>query len=169
MRGKYFINRRYPPVAFVSQVGEVTDPEQLAHLHELLELARADLAKGVRWAVIVDTRFSSVSSPTQRKQLSQFLNEHREMVRAATVAHVFIVESMLIRGAITALRWLGALPRDIQPVADYGEAIARANLELQNENCPPVPEVLLGPDGEERALGDLHAFARAMRLRDTGS
>ncbi len=167
--GRYFINRRYPPVAFVSQVGEVTDAEQLAHLRELLELARADLAKNVRWVVVVDTRVSPPSVPVQRKQLWTFLKENSHTVRDASVAHIFIVDSVMMRGAITALRWLGALPRDIQTVADYDEAMERAKVELASKNMPPIPPELFGAGGERRALGDAHAFARQTKLRTSGT
>ncbi len=168
-RGKYFVNRRFPPVAFISQVGEVTDAEQAEHLQELLDLARADLAKGVRWVVVIDTRVSAPNTPTQRKQLSAFLKEHNQLVRAASVAHLVIVDSALIRGAITALRWLGALPRDFQSVANYAEAISRARVELERHGCPPVPDALVGPGGEQRALGEVHTFARGMKMREAGS
>ena len=156
----YFINRDHPPLAFVAQVGRSSDEEQMEHLRELMQLAREDLGRGRRYVLVVDGRYTPPVPAAQRRQLWAALNENHDLVRASTVAHIFIIESALMRGALTALRWIGALPREMQVVANFAAALDTAEAELSTHGCPPIPEQLRGPDGEELAFGAAHRYAK---------
>lgn len=156
----YFINRDHPPVAFVAQVGYHSDAEQKEHLQELMRLAREDLDRGQRWVLVVDARFTPAASAHQRRQLWNVLNDNADLVRASTVAHIFIIDSSLMRGAVTALRWMGAVPREMQVVGSFARALDFAASELRDAALGSMPATLRGPDAEQAALGPALAFAR---------
>lgn len=82
--------------------------------------------RGERFLTITDLRFSQNVSGKQRQRIGEWIRENSEAARHCTVGAVVIVESMLVRGALTAINWIAQPEYPTQYAKDWQKAAACA-------------------------------------------
>lgn len=81
------------------------DIEYMQACYELVFAATA------RHALIVDTTtFVRVPDATLRKQMKAFEDSKRQIIREKNIGSAIIIQSAVVRGAYTALRWISPQP-----------------------------------------------------------
>lgn len=101
-------------------------PESYGHddfvreLDAAVEALRA-LRAGRRVVALLDLSQVKSSDPRRRQRASQFLSEHAGLIAERTVAWGFLIPNPVVRGAITAIRWVGSFPVPIKMFAERFE------------------------------------------------
>ena len=151
----YYLNRNFRTVVFVADDGINTEADLERYLASL-DVMLADYRNmGARAVLIADTRCSrKTPTPQQRARLGGWLSANTAVVQQVALGSVFIIRSALMRGALTALGWVGVLPPNLTVVGTFEEAIARAETLLTSAGLP-LHHDLTREDAEERALGPL--------------
>ena len=148
---------------FVADTGHNDEVALAAYVADLDRLVDDYLAAGQRAVLIADTRHTQ-SPPTalQRRTLGEWLQRRQDDIEQLAVQSLFIIPSPLMRGALTALGWVGVLPPRLSVVATFDAALQRAALHLRAEGLALAP-ALQGADAEWQALGPAlpHARGRA--------
>lgn len=86
---------------------------------------------------ITDSRGMHVPSATVRKYWAEIMNE-REAVMNAMLCNVVVMDSSIMRGALTAIEWLTTSTRRIRYVASLEEAVAEGNRCLAEHGMEAV-------------------------------
>ena len=98
----------HPTLLVVTTLGQPSEAQFDAYLHEMAEsLYWEDTHPRI---VVHDTRYGGQVSAAQRKQQADFLRDHWDRLRELTLGTVFVTESPLIRGMLTAILWFQRLP-----------------------------------------------------------
>jgi len=64
-----------------------------------------------RHALIVDTtKIARVPEATMRRQLKEFEDSNRPIIREKNIGSAIIIQNAIVRGAYTALRWISPQP-----------------------------------------------------------
>ncbi|MDH3200418.1 MAG: hypothetical protein OEM15_05940 [Myxococcales bacterium] len=64
-----------------------------------------------RHALIVDTtKIARVPEATMRRQLKEFEDSNRPIIRKKNIGSAIIIQNAIVRGAYTALRWISPQP-----------------------------------------------------------
>lgn len=99
------------PLVIAIWTGPPTDEEFMAYLRILSENLHAVIKARTKTALVIDSsRQSQPSSARQRQMQAAWLKEHSAALRAGCVGMAFVIQSPLIRGAMTAVLWLQGLP-----------------------------------------------------------
>lgn len=104
--------KRWPlVVTTLSGIVSLDDTERLAKAHmDLLE--RRELHASVFDA----TRVSAVPDAVVRKRMGDFVTESAELSLVSTVCSGLVIPSAILRGALTAIHWIG---RPVVPVRSF--------------------------------------------------
>jgi hypothetical protein len=94
------------PLVVVRYVGRVDDDAFRAYL----DSHRKVLDKGEPYALLADALEAGVPSPPQRRMQAEFLRVEQHRLARLCVGTAFIISSGVIRGALTAILWMQALP-----------------------------------------------------------
>lgn len=103
-------------IAVQIQVAPLTERNIAAHLETQTVYAREQVQQhglqGVqqRGAIIIDASVDLVPPATVRRMQAEWLNDHREFLRAAIGAVAFVAPSAITRGAMQAALWFAPLP-----------------------------------------------------------
>ncbi|MDH3726691.1 MAG: hypothetical protein OER77_04095 [Myxococcales bacterium] len=82
-------------------------------------------AAPTRHALIVDTtKIARVPEATMRRQLKEFEDGNRPIIREKNIGSAIIIQSAIVRGAYTALRWISPQPAPNKAFSNM-EAAAR--------------------------------------------
>lgn len=96
-------------------------------------------AAPARHALIVDTtRITRVPQATMRRQLKDFEDSNRPIIRKKNIGSAIIIQSALVRGAYTALRWMSPQPAPNKAFSSM-EAAARwcvEGIEMDGQVVP---------------------------------
>jgi len=132
------IDERTKPVIVTSWFGEATE----RIIDEYFDwsssrLARARAARE-RLVLLNDTFAIERPTPMVRKRLAERTKAQSvEDQRAVVLGSVVVIESALVRGAVTALGWILPSLSESQFVASIDEAIDRSLAILAKEGLPP--------------------------------
>lgn len=91
----------------------VTDEDVRSFVDE----QRAMLHRKEPHVVITDARKARVISPAQRKMLVDWLTEAEPLNKRYTLAMSIVIDSAIVRGALTAVMWMKEPP---VPIKTYG-------------------------------------------------
>jgi len=99
-------------------------------------------AEGTRMVLVVDVLKTNAPDAAARSRLGEFTRGQTEADEALLLGALLMIESALMRGALTALSWLapGKL-HSTHAVKGYREAVARAR-KLFEDAGQPVPDAL---------------------------
>lgn len=107
------------PILRVSFEGEVSEAEMRAHLAELTRAIRERPLN----AIVYDARRSGTPSAVQRRLQAEWMKEHEALIRSRNAGVAFVIESALIRGALTAILWMQPMATEHTVVATMDEAL----------------------------------------------
>lgn len=88
-------------------------------------------------AYITDSRGMHVPSATVRKYWAEIMNEN-EAVLNAMLGNFVVMDSAIMRGALTAIEWLTTSTRRLRYVASLEEAVVEGNRCLAEHGFEPV-------------------------------
>ena len=74
-----------------------------------------------RVAALLDLSAVHSSDPRRRQAAGQFLQDNRTSIVEHTVAWGFVIPNPLLRGAVTAIGWIGSFPVPIRMFAERYE------------------------------------------------
>jgi hypothetical protein len=142
-RGAVVIDDRYAPLIVATFMGE-TDLELgrwfvAANKKILLQHAAA----GRRLVSICDATLATKPTPEMRRFWADFSNSTTQTMKDATLATFLVVNSPLLRGAITAIGWLSPALRDLESFSTIDDAVREGASRLARASTPIPP--LTGP------------------------
>lgn len=114
------------PLLFVRFDG-VVDDEAFARY---LEQVRAFVARGVRYAVVLDATTAGVPTASQRRLQTDQMRNDFTRIQSLCVGGAFVIPSPLVRGGLTAMLWVQPLPFPHKLVADLPSAEAWCQTQL---------------------------------------
>jgi hypothetical protein len=80
-------------------------------------------AAPTRHALIVDTTtIEKVPDASMRRQMKAFEDSRRQIIREKNIGSAIVIQSALIRGAYTALRWISPQPAPNRAFPNLREA-----------------------------------------------
>ena len=106
------------PLLVVTFVGESTDAEFDAYLARMTQMVR----RGSRYGVLFDARAAARPTPRQRQKQADWMKEYAPSLRANNAGIAFVIESAVVRGALTAILWLSPMPTSHNVVATVAQA-----------------------------------------------
>jgi hypothetical protein len=93
------------------------------------------LARGERFAVLMDARPASVPSAVERARIAQFMEETAPRSSHQVSGLALVVDTFLGRGVLTAVQWLTQPPFPIRAFGGVPEALEWLRASL----APPAP------------------------------
>lgn len=121
-------------------IGMPSEEQFIAYLNTMADNMRYALARSEKTAVILDTTQAPVAgSPRTRKLQADWLKEHNAGLRIACVGMAFVIQSALVRGAMTAVMWLQGMPypHAVFGTLDQAEAYCVERLAQHGQTVPP--------------------------------
>jgi hypothetical protein len=95
-----------------------------------IEEVRALLARGERFALISNTIGSQTPNASERRRTADFFEANEAALRATVAGWAIATDSVLARGAITAITWLRAPPFPSATFATMAQAEAWCRAQL---------------------------------------
>ncbi len=142
--GFSFDDSAFPYVHIALLPGETT----VSHVEALFRRYDGVFARYERHVLIVDlTRGTTVPSAAVRQRIKAFEDKTRSLSAAKNYGSAIVMSSALVRGAMTALRWISPPPA---PNAYFGTVPDAANwcvslLQKARVAVPPRLEMLAAP------------------------
>lgn len=87
-------------------------------------------AQKQKFALIVDSIGGAAPTATQRKLQADWIRDRSAMIRQYNAGTAFVLDSMLLRGSLTAILWLQPLPCPHFVCAELSEALRWASNQL---------------------------------------
>ncbi len=127
----------FMPIFMVHYGGLVSDE---AFKDYLAQVERTLYAADARPRVIIhDARAAGHNPPTQRKLQAEWLKKHDARLREITLGSVFVIDSALVRGILTAILWLQPLAMPHEVCGTVEEALDWSAKRLKERNLALVP------------------------------
>jgi hypothetical protein len=121
------IDARFPPVIIRSYIGTTTEKmvrESGAWIGKYL----SSLRSSAKIVLITDTRAVLTTDPKMRKIAAEEAKKLEPLMRAHEVESIVIINSVMLRCAITAISWLTSL--NLSPAKDPEDAFRLASESL---------------------------------------
>jgi hypothetical protein len=120
------VDSRHWPVVFATWFDEPTERLVRSYFDnhaKLLERARANREPFV---LVTDTFATKQPSAKARKLIADLTNAQPAYAATLTIGSIIVIENAILRGVVTALRWI--LPRmaDSESIATIGAAVDRS-------------------------------------------
>jgi len=106
------------PVVRCTPRGRVADGDYEAMFARFEKL----WAKGDRFFTITDTRFSDRGTALQRQLIGEWMKKNAATIKRHSLGSIVIVESALVRGALTAIGWVAQTDLQSSYVKDWAQA-----------------------------------------------
>lgn len=106
------------PILRVIFEGETTEAEMRAHLAQLTQEIRSRPLN----ALIYDARRSGAPTALQRQLQAAWMRENESTIRARNAGVAFVIDSAIIRGALTAILWIQPMATEHTVVATLEDA-----------------------------------------------
>jgi hypothetical protein len=94
------------PVVVVTFPGSYSDPEFEDYLERMTRL----LERKKKNVTILDARQASTTTAKQRAKQATWIKAHDALLKEFSCGSAFVIESALVRGALTAILWLQPMP-----------------------------------------------------------
>jgi hypothetical protein len=131
------------PLAEISMPPVMTEAD-IRYMQDCYEQV---FAAPTRHALIVDTTtFVRVPDATQRKQMKAFEDSRRQIIREKNIGSAIIIQSAVVRGAYTALRWISPQPAPNRAFPNLREAAGWCvqGIEADGQIVPVAAYTLAG-------------------------
>jgi hypothetical protein len=127
---------RWFPVMITTFFGE-SNETQIRHWFDWYHGLFARLpAAGTRYVAITDATRSQRPPPTIRKLIAELTDAFPEPWTEACVATYVVLDSAIVRGALTAMQWLSSRSWRINPVASMADALEQAIAAMTKAGMP---------------------------------
>jgi hypothetical protein len=125
------VDEKHYPLVFIKFTGEPTLDEFRAYLGRLSQL----LKRPGHRALVLEASYRA--NAFQRKLQAEWIKDNLETVKQKTAGMAFVIQSSLVRGALTAIFWIQPLPVPYVIVAtrEQAEAWARQQLAAQVQSA----------------------------------
>lgn len=133
------IKLAWVPITCVRPIGHPSDQELTESLQQITETIEADKRAGLKRVMIVDMRQAGALSANQRKVASAWMKQNLQLYTPFALGCVFVINSPIVRGVLTALLWLTPLELAYEVVGDIDEATRWAIARLETQRIA-VPE-----------------------------
>jgi hypothetical protein len=160
-RSPYWDYTELEPIRIQFQVDRVSEAALRDHLEAQTEELRRSVRAGRRAYLIIAAQGELRPPPEVRKLQAEWIEEQRELIAQTSIGMGFVIDSPLVRGALTAIFWITRPPVPYKVHPTLAEALAHA-VEACQAQALALPEEALRPDAAQRA--EL-ALARAMSRR----
>ena len=121
----------HAPVLISTHFGPATEVLVRDYFGLMLEVLE-DLGSGARYVGITDGSRSARPSPAVRRLLAELTDLYRPRFKDASLANLTVIESPVVRGAVTAIRWLSRVEWQLDIVANMEQAMTRARTILDH-------------------------------------
>ncbi len=110
MAGSIVIKRE-ETILTITVLRDFTDQEHAAHLAQLSEIiVQGKVGQVHRWVVVHDLRAAIQPNARHRSRQAEWMRAHQPELRYRTAGIGFVMNSVLMRGGLTAILWLAPLP-----------------------------------------------------------
>ncbi|HSC87827.1 MAG TPA: hypothetical protein VLC09_11175 [Polyangiaceae bacterium] len=106
------------PIVRTTPQGRLSDDDWEQMFREFERLWR----RGERFMTITDTRFSNNPTSKQRQRIGQWIRDNNDSARHCTIGAITIVESVIVRGALTVIDWLAQPNYPMEYVRTWAQA-----------------------------------------------
>lgn len=130
------IDTSRPPLFVVTFDGIPSEAEFDAYLATTTRLL---IARKQKTVTIVDSRRSGRVPASLRKKQAEWLKQYENLLTTYSVGTVFVIDSPLVRGALTAILWLQPLPTAHAVVATLAQAESWAVERLREAGIDASP------------------------------
>lgn len=116
-----------------------------------------------RFATLVETAdVKSIPSAAERKFITDYQHDTHEQIQKYNVFTATVVPSTLVRGAMTAMRWLFKPPNEQITVATFGDGLVACVEKLRKDGQPiPVALEQLALQGARVTIADVRRIRAA--------
>lgn len=121
------VDTTFWPVVRCTPRGDMTDADYQTLFREFQKL----WDKGDKFFVITDTRHSSNASAKQRQLIGDWMKANSASIRRTSLGSVVIVESAIVRGALTAINWIAQPDLQNDYVKSWEQALELALKALE--------------------------------------
>ncbi|MCU0671301.1 MAG: STAS/SEC14 domain-containing protein [Myxococcota bacterium] len=104
--GRFTVDSSEWPFVRVTYVDSVDDAAFERYVQEQAAL----LERKEPYVVLFDARRSGMPTAKQRQRMARYMRDHETQLRRYCRRGAFVIESPLIRGALTAILWIQPLP-----------------------------------------------------------
>ncbi len=125
--GSIHVDDSNSPLVVVTFESAVDDEEFERYLARLDALWRHKM----RRVLVVDATRAARTPATQRRRQADWMRVNEELLRSYAAGFAFVINSPLVRGALTAILWLQSLPSPFIVVSTLPEAERWALGQLQ--------------------------------------
>jgi hypothetical protein len=160
-RSPYWDYTELDPIRVQFQVDQVDAKSLREHLDRQTAMIDDAIARGHRSYLIIAAQGDHRPSPEVRKLQAEWMEQHREAIATTSIGISFVIDSPLVRGALTAIFWVTGSPVPYKVHSSLAEALAHGVAVCQQHGVA-LPEEALRPDVAERA--EL-ALARVLNRR----
>lgn len=116
--GRFTVDSSEWPFVRVTYVDSVDDDAFERYVQEQAAL----LERREPYVILFDARRSGMPTAKQRQRMARYMKENDSALRRYCRRGAFVIESPLIRGALTAILWLQPLPFAHEVFATVEEA-----------------------------------------------
>ncbi|HSC86129.1 MAG TPA: hypothetical protein VLC09_02615 [Polyangiaceae bacterium] len=95
--------------------------------------------RGEKFVTITDTRFNETATARQRQLIGEWVKKNGPQIQRCSYGSVLIVESTLVRGALTAIGWVSQNDFTSSYVKDWDAAVKATLAILQKAGVPTAP------------------------------
>lgn len=100
---------RFEPIHLSTQVEATTDENLRVYLAAQTAMWTQMQRDGARCISVVDCSFGTKVSAVQRRMYADWINESGELLSGCLVGAAFVMPSIVVRGALTAVFWVARL------------------------------------------------------------
>ena len=124
------------PIVVVRTFRAMSDEDH----EEFFRAFAAVYARRERFATITDLRqFAGVPTAKQRQRMAAWYNETKPLLKRYSLGHALVLNSAIMRGAMTALRWIvpAEVPEVYLPTVDLAREFCVERLRLAGIDVVP--------------------------------
>mgnify|MGYP001162882153 CR=1 FL=1 len=125
------------PLLVVRWFGESTETSVRRYFQWLDGMYARAKAERTQLVSINDSRLAKRPPPTVRKVTAELIDASSLAADEYALPTLLVLDSALIRGAVTAMRWLSLAKWNVETVANMPDAIARAFELLRSVGVTP--------------------------------
>jgi hypothetical protein len=132
MQNRIDIDTSLWPVVRVTPYGNLTDADYEAMFKSFDTLWR----RRERMLSLTDTRKSGNATPKQRQMIGEWLKTNTNTMERYSLGSVVLVESTLVRGALTAIDWISGSKIRSEYVGNWNQAVDKVKELLIKQGLP---------------------------------
>lgn len=120
------------PVVVCTPRGNLSDKEYQQMFAAFDELWR----RGQKFVTITDTRFNDTATARQRQLIGEWVKKNGPTIQRHSLGSVLIVESAIVRGALTAISWVSQADFSSSYVKNWEQATSATLALLEKAGQP---------------------------------